>query len=260
MIVLDRVRPRRHRQPARPRSARRARRGAPLPGRAARTSAGGRRSRSPTTVGERQETLVYLSAPGDHAAYEELRAGFTAAVSHELRTPLARLMVAARDARCCRARTTTTLIGQARARGRANRRADRRRALPQRARERTGGRRARRDQGAARHSRRSSPSSAERADAQASTLVVECTASSSCRCGRGCSGWCSRTWSRTRSATRARARLQGVVQRGRRTASFSGRGRRLRASRKTTCRASSSASTAPTAPARAGARGSDSRS
>jgi signal transduction histidine kinase len=40
----------------------------------------------------RRETLLYLSAPGDLAAYEELRAGFTAAVSHELRTPLARLL------------------------------------------------------------------------------------------------------------------------------------------------------------------------
>ena len=40
----------------------------------------------------RTETLLYLSAPGDLAAYEELRAGFTAAVSHELRTPLARLL------------------------------------------------------------------------------------------------------------------------------------------------------------------------
>ena len=46
----------------------------------------------PYTLGERQETLVYLSAPGELAAYQELRAGFTAAVSHELRTPLARLM------------------------------------------------------------------------------------------------------------------------------------------------------------------------
>ena len=40
----------------------------------------------------RRERLVYLGAPGDLAAYEELRAGFTAAVSHELRTPLARLL------------------------------------------------------------------------------------------------------------------------------------------------------------------------
>jgi signal transduction histidine kinase len=44
-------------------------------------------------VGGRRETLLYLSKPGDLAAYEELRAGFTAAVSHELRTPLTRLMV-----------------------------------------------------------------------------------------------------------------------------------------------------------------------
>ena len=35
---------------------------------------------------------LYLSPPGELAAYEELRAGFTAAVSHELRTPLARLL------------------------------------------------------------------------------------------------------------------------------------------------------------------------
>jgi two-component system phosphate regulon sensor histidine kinase PhoR len=40
----------------------------------------------------RRETLLYLSAPGELAAYQELRAGFTAAVSHELRTPLARLL------------------------------------------------------------------------------------------------------------------------------------------------------------------------
>ncbi|HZC28682.1 MAG TPA: HAMP domain-containing sensor histidine kinase [Gaiellaceae bacterium] len=33
-----------------------------------------------------------MSSPGDLPAYEELRAGFTAAVSHELRTPLARLL------------------------------------------------------------------------------------------------------------------------------------------------------------------------
>ena len=35
-------------------------------------------------VGGRQETILYLTAPGELAAYEELRAGFTAAVSHEL--------------------------------------------------------------------------------------------------------------------------------------------------------------------------------
>lgn len=43
-------------------------------------------------VGGSQETLLYLTEPGELAAYEELRAGFTAAVSHELRTPLARIM------------------------------------------------------------------------------------------------------------------------------------------------------------------------
>ena len=40
----------------------------------------------------RGERLLYLRSSGDLAAYEELRAGFTAAVSHELRTPLARLL------------------------------------------------------------------------------------------------------------------------------------------------------------------------
>jgi signal transduction histidine kinase len=45
----------------------------------------------PYDVDGRRERLVYLSS-GDLSAYEELRAGFTAAVSHELRTPLARLL------------------------------------------------------------------------------------------------------------------------------------------------------------------------
>jgi two-component system, OmpR family, phosphate regulon sensor histidine kinase PhoR len=40
----------------------------------------------------RRERLLYLRSTGDLAAYEELRAGFTAAVSHELRTPLARVL------------------------------------------------------------------------------------------------------------------------------------------------------------------------
>jgi two-component system, OmpR family, phosphate regulon sensor histidine kinase PhoR len=48
--------------------------------------------RVPITVDGRRETLLFLSEPGELAAYEELRAGFTAAVSHELRTPLARLL------------------------------------------------------------------------------------------------------------------------------------------------------------------------
>jgi two-component system phosphate regulon sensor histidine kinase PhoR len=43
-------------------------------------------------AGDRQEALLYLSEPAENVAFEELRAGFTAAVSHELRTPLARLL------------------------------------------------------------------------------------------------------------------------------------------------------------------------
>ena len=46
----------------------------------------------PYDIDGRRERLVYLSRSGDLTAYEELRAGFTAAVSHELRTPLARLL------------------------------------------------------------------------------------------------------------------------------------------------------------------------
>ena len=46
----------------------------------------------PYEVGGRRERLLYVRDAGDLAAYEELRAGFTAAVSHELRTPLARLL------------------------------------------------------------------------------------------------------------------------------------------------------------------------
>jgi signal transduction histidine kinase len=43
-------------------------------------------------VDGRRETILYARDTGDMAAYEELRAGFTAAVSHELRTPLARVL------------------------------------------------------------------------------------------------------------------------------------------------------------------------
>jgi two-component system phosphate regulon sensor histidine kinase PhoR len=68
-----------------------------------------------------RETLVYLGTPGDLAAYQELRAGFTAAVSHELRTPLARLMIlleslalpgADADALAGRARAEVEQIGE----------------------------------------------------------------------------------------------------------------------------------------------------
>ncbi len=37
--------------------------------------------------------MLFLESAPELPAYQELRAGFTAAVSHELRTPLARLLV-----------------------------------------------------------------------------------------------------------------------------------------------------------------------
>jgi signal transduction histidine kinase len=63
-----------------------------LPDRLARPEPGPAPVAIPYEVDGRRETLLYLSSPGDLAAYEELRSGFTAAVSHELRTPLARLL------------------------------------------------------------------------------------------------------------------------------------------------------------------------
>jgi signal transduction histidine kinase len=69
------------------------REGAPLPEGTLRPRDGRAPLEIPYEVDGRRETLLYLSAPGDLVAYEELRAGFTAAVSHELRTPLTRLMV-----------------------------------------------------------------------------------------------------------------------------------------------------------------------
>jgi two-component system, OmpR family, phosphate regulon sensor histidine kinase PhoR len=59
------------------------------------------------------ETILYLSPPGELAAYEELRAGFTASVSHELRTPLARLLALLETA-ALPGEDTTPLIEQAR--------------------------------------------------------------------------------------------------------------------------------------------------
>ncbi|MDQ3669285.1 MAG: HAMP domain-containing histidine kinase [Actinomycetota bacterium] len=64
----------------------------PLPNEVLRTEGRHELFRIPYEVAGRRETLLYLRDTGDLAAYEELRAGFTAAVSHELRTPLARLL------------------------------------------------------------------------------------------------------------------------------------------------------------------------
>jgi signal transduction histidine kinase len=66
--------------------------GRPLPAELAGLQRGAVPLAVPYEVDGRRETLLYLGAPGDLRAYEELRAGFTAAVSHELRTPLARLL------------------------------------------------------------------------------------------------------------------------------------------------------------------------
>jgi two-component system phosphate regulon sensor histidine kinase PhoR len=67
-------------------------RGEPLPEGSIGSQARAEPVRVPIEVDGRRETLLFLSEPGELAAYEELRAGFTAAVSHELRTPLARLL------------------------------------------------------------------------------------------------------------------------------------------------------------------------
>jgi signal transduction histidine kinase len=69
----------------------------------------------PYQVEGREERLVYLSSrSGELAAYEELRAGFTAAVSHELRTPLARILVLLETAELP-GTDARAMIGQARA-------------------------------------------------------------------------------------------------------------------------------------------------
>ena len=71
-------------------------------------------TRVPIEVDGTRETLFYLGGSGALAAYEELRAGFTAAVSHELRTPLARVL-ALLDTAALTGEGTEDLIEQARA-------------------------------------------------------------------------------------------------------------------------------------------------
>ncbi len=53
----------------------------------------GRRVREEAFVGEPRPLVLFLAALPELSAYQELRAGFTAAVSHELRTPLARMLI-----------------------------------------------------------------------------------------------------------------------------------------------------------------------
>ena len=53
----------------------------------------GRRLPEELTADHPGVLVLFLESPPELSAYQELRAGFTAAVSHELRTPLARLLV-----------------------------------------------------------------------------------------------------------------------------------------------------------------------
>jgi signal transduction histidine kinase len=53
----------------------------------------GRRVSEDVLGAEPKPLVLFLAALPELSAYQELRAGFTAAVSHELRTPLARLLV-----------------------------------------------------------------------------------------------------------------------------------------------------------------------
>ena len=53
----------------------------------------GRRFGEEQAAAHRDLLVLFLESPPELPAYQELRAGFTAAVSHELRTPLARLLV-----------------------------------------------------------------------------------------------------------------------------------------------------------------------
>jgi signal transduction histidine kinase len=53
----------------------------------------GRRLAEELAAGHPALLVLFLGSPPELSAYQELRAGFTAAVSHELRTPLARLLV-----------------------------------------------------------------------------------------------------------------------------------------------------------------------
>jgi signal transduction histidine kinase len=56
-------------------------------------AAPGRRLSEEQAAAQPDLLVLFLESPPELPAYQELRAGFTAAVSHELRTPLARLLV-----------------------------------------------------------------------------------------------------------------------------------------------------------------------
>jgi signal transduction histidine kinase len=87
--------------------------GAPVPSELLKETADQRPVVVPYELGGRREELVYL-AESTNSAYDDLRAGFTAAVSHELRTPLARLLALLESALLPDA-DTRSLIEQAQA-------------------------------------------------------------------------------------------------------------------------------------------------
>src|SRR5215210_32523 len=87
--------------------------GRPVPDELLRAERGREPFLVPYEVDGRREAILYLNEPGELAAYEELRAGFTAAVSHELRTPLARLLALLETA-ALPGRDPVALAGQAR--------------------------------------------------------------------------------------------------------------------------------------------------
>ena len=153
----------------------------------------------------RQERLVYLSShTGELAAYEELRAGFTAAVSHELRTPLARLLVLLENAELPGA-DTAEAIAQARAEvGQIGELIDDVLFLSELE---TG------SEVVSLGTTRACPTLrevvdeiAERAARAGVRIVLECDEALECRCARGCCASSPPTWRRTRSGTQARGR------------------------------------------------------
>jgi two-component system, OmpR family, phosphate regulon sensor histidine kinase PhoR len=76
-------------------------------------AAPGRRLGEEQAAAHPELLVLFLESPPELPAYQELRAGFTAAVSHELRTPLARLLVLLESATLPRA-DVGELMAQAR--------------------------------------------------------------------------------------------------------------------------------------------------
>ena len=178
--------------------------------------------------------------------------GFTAAVSHELRTPLARLL-SLLELAALPGEDVAELIEQARARGRADPRADRRGAVPRRARVGDARRLARRRA-------RAAGAAGGRRRARGAGRARRRHAARRGRRGRDRRGAAADAPRRRAEPGRERDPLRGPganatlsVAREDGAVVVSGRRRRRRRRPRPTCRACSSASTAPTA--RAASRG-----